>query len=202
MTRSIDDHKQLLRDHLREIRAEAAARDPDSAEKLAERFPTRLLDRFGPIVAAYVAIGDELDPEPLVQRLRSLDAKIVLPRIESTGEMTFRLYQEGDILVRGPFGLQQPTSDATEARPGLVLAPLLGFDARGARLGYGKGHYDKTMAHLRADGPCFFAGLAFSAQQVDAIPTQPHDIPLDWVETPERSVPLFLARAARQEDAD
>ncbi len=200
MSKSIDQHKQLLRDHLREIRAEASARDPDAAEKLAERFPNKLIERFGSIVAAYVAIGDELDPAPLTQRLRKTGAQIVLPRIESTGEMTFRLHAENDMLVRGPFGLSQPTSDAPEARPTLVLAPLLGFDQRGSRLGYGKGHYDRAMALIRADGACFYTGLAFDAQQVDVLPTEAHDIPLDWLETPSKSVPLFLARAARSGD--
>ena len=199
MSKPNDEHKVLLRSHLREIRAEASARDPDASEKLAARFPMRLLDRFGPNVAVYKAIGEELDTLPLVERLRKAGAKILLPRVESDIEMTFRLHQKDDILVRGPFGLEQPASNAEEVRPGLVLAPLLGFDGRGARLGYGKGFYDRKLTELRASGPCFYVGLCFSAQQVDAIPTSRHDVPLDWVETPDASVPLFLARASRNE---
>ena len=201
MTNSIAEHKALLRDHLREIRAEAAARDPDAAEKLAERFPARLLDRFGPIVAAYIAIHDELDPSHLINRLRHMGAKIALPRIETNGEMTFRLHAGSDVLVSGPMGLMQPASAAPEASPSLVLAPLLGFDSRGARLGYGKGYYDKALSAIRANSRCFYVGLSYAAQQVDAVPSERHDIPLDWVETPDHSVPLFLARAAKQSEA-
>lgn len=201
MTQSLDDHKQLLRSHMREIRAECDARDPDAADKLAARFPMRLLERFGPVVAGYCAINEELDPAPLLTRLRRKGAKIALPRMEASGAMSFRLHGEKDVLVRGPFGLMQPGSTAIEAQPGLVLAPLLAFDARGARLGYGKGCYDRALAAIREDGSCFYVGLAHAAQQVDVVPNDRRDVPLDWVETPENSVPLFLARAARQSDA-
>ncbi|MBB34358.1 MAG: 5-formyltetrahydrofolate cyclo-ligase [Hirschia sp.] len=199
LTQSAEDHKQLLRSHMREIRAEADARDPDSAEKLAERFPAKLLERFGPVVAGYIAINDELDPAPLLARLKDMGAVIALPRIEADGAMTFRIHGTSDKLVSGPFNLQQPSSTAVPVQPSLVLAPLLAFDSRGTRLGYGKGHYDRAMADIRKDGRCFYVGLAHAAQQVDAVPSERHDIPLDWVETPDNSVPLFLARAARQE---
>ncbi|MEM6626294.1 MAG: 5-formyltetrahydrofolate cyclo-ligase [Pseudomonadota bacterium] len=189
-------HKDILRGHMKEIRAEAAARDPDAADRLAERFPKKLFDRFGPVVAGYVAKGDELDPAPLLARLKSAGAKLALPRLEANGSMSFRAYVAASDLVDGPFGLQQPASDSLELHPTLVLAPLLAFDARGVRLGYGKGHYDRTIAALRAEGRVFFTGLAYAQQQVDAVPSEPHDIPLDWVETPMNSVPLFLARAA------
>ena len=201
LTQSLDDHKALLRDHMREIRAEAAARDPDAAEKLAARFPQKLFERFGSIVSGYVAINDELDPAPLLERLRGLGAQIALPHMETSGTMSFRLHGPEDKLVSGPFGAKQPAASAIEVRPTLVLGPLLAFDGRGVRLGYGKGCYDRALADIRADGNCFYAGLAYSAQQVDAVPSDRHDIPLDWVETPDASVPLFLARAARRSES-
>jgi hypothetical protein len=80
-------------------------------------------------------------------------------------------------------------------RPNLVLAPLLAFDARGRRLGYGKGHYDRAVTQLRATGRVFYLGLAYAQQQVDAVPVASHDLLLDWVETPLNSIPLFLGRA-------
>lgn len=195
LTGSLSQQKQQLRAQMKDIRAEAAARDPDAAERLAKRFPMRLLERFGPVVAGYRAIGDELDPLPLLNRLQKEGATILLPRVETNGDMSFRIYAGPDELVQGPFGLLQPGSDAEIVRPGLVLAPMLAFDARGVRLGYGKGHYDRAIKALREDGPCFFTGLAYTQQQVDSLPSEPHDIALDWAETPHNSVPLFLARA-------
>lgn len=190
----IVEQKAILRGHMREIRAEAAARDPDAAERLAARFHTKLFDRYGPVVAGTVAIKDEIDAAPLLQRLKSLGARIVLPRVESDGEMTFRDASEAT-LEKGPFGLTQPSDRAEILRPNLVLAPLLAFDLRGRRLGYGKGHYDRAIAKLRATGRVFYLGLAYAQQQVDAVPVERHDLLLDWVETPLNSVPLFLGQA-------
>ena len=190
----IAEQKAILRGHMKEIRSEAAARDPDAAEKLAGRFPIKLFDRYGPVVAGYLAIREELDPAPLLARLASKGARIVLPRVESDGAMTFRDASQGK-LEKGPFGLTQPSASAEIVRPNLVLTPLLAFDARGRRLGYGKGHYDKAMSALRSTGRVFYLGLAYAQQQVDAVPIDRHDVLLDWVETPLNSVPLFLGRA-------
>jgi 5-formyltetrahydrofolate cyclo-ligase len=191
---ALDEQKAILRSHMRELRAEAAARDPDAGEKLAARFPMKLFERYGPMVAGYVAIRDELDPAALMTRLEAAGARLALPRLEPDGAMTFRL-ADAERLEAGRFGLLQPTAEAAIVRPGLVLAPLLAVDSRGVRLGYGKGHYDRAIAALRAAGPVFYLGLAFSRQLVDVVPAERHDIPLDWVETPERSLPLFLGRA-------
>jgi 5-formyltetrahydrofolate cyclo-ligase len=190
----IAEQKAILRGHMKEIRAEAAARDPDASEKLATRFPLKLFERYGPVVSGYLAIGEELDPAPLLARLAGQGARIVLPRVESDGAMTFRDANHVT-LEKGPFGLTQPSATTEIVRPNLVLTPLLAFDARGRRLGYGKGHYDRAIAALRSSGRVFYLGLAYAQQQVDVIPIDRHDLLLDWVETPLNSVPLFLGRA-------
>jgi len=190
----IAEQKAILRGHMQEIRAEAAARDPDAADKLATRFPIKLFERYGPVVAGTLAIGDELDAAPLLARLAGKGARIVLPRVEASGTMTFRDAAPAT-LEKGPFGLTQPSERAEIVRPNLVLAPLLAFDARGRRLGYGKGHYDRAVTLLRATGRVFYLGLSYAQQQVDAVPVEAHDLLLDWVETPLNSVPLFLGRA-------
>lgn len=190
----IAEQKAILRGHMREIRTEAAARDPDAAERLAARFPLKLFERYGPVVSGYLAIGEELDPAPLLARLAAQGARIVLPRVEADGAMTFRDATRVT-LEKGPFGLTQPNATAEIVRPNLVLAPLLAFDARGRRLGYGKGHYDRAVAALRSTGRVFYLGIGYAQQQVDVIPVDRHDLLLDWVETPLNSVPLFLGRA-------
>jgi len=190
----IIEQKAILRGHMQEIRAEAAARDPDAGARLAARFPVKLFERYGPVVAGTLAIRDELDAAPLLARLAGLGARIVLPRVEAHGEMTFRDSSEAT-LEKGPFGLTQPTDKPEIVRPNLVLAPLLAFDLRGRRLGYGKGHYDRAIARLRATGRVFYLGLAYAQQQVDAVPVERHDLLLDWVETPLNSIPLFLGQA-------
>jgi 5-formyltetrahydrofolate cyclo-ligase len=190
----IAEQKAILRGHMKEIRTEAAARDPDAAEKLASRFPIKLFERYGPVVAGYVAINDELDPAPLLARLAGHGGRVVLPRIESDGSMSFR-DAKGSKLETGPFGLTQPSAASEIVRPNLVLTPLLAFDGRGRRLGYGKGHYDRAISLLRSTGRVFYLGLAYAQQQADVVPIDKHDLLLDWVETPLNSVPLFLGRA-------
>ena len=190
----IAEQKAILRGHMLEIRAEAAARDPDAADKLASRFPVKLFERYGPVVAGTMAINDELDGGPLLARLAKQGARIVLPRVEPDGQMTFRDATRAT-LEKGPFGLTQPSATAEIVRPNLVLAPLLAFDLRGRRLGYGKGYYDRAITQLRATGRVFYLGLAYAQQQVDAVPVERHDLLLDWVETPLNSIPLFLGQA-------
>jgi 5-formyltetrahydrofolate cyclo-ligase len=190
----IAEQKTIMRGHMKEIRSEAAARDPDAADRLAARFPLKLFQRYGPVVSGYLAINDELDPAPLLARLAGQGARLVLPRIETDGAMSFRDASNAT-LENGPFGLTQPSSSAEIVRPNLVLAPLLAFDSRGRRLGYGKGHYDRAIASLRATGRVFYLGLAYAQQQADVVPIDRHDLLLDWVETPLNSVPLFLGRA-------
>ena len=178
---------------MRTIRAEAAARDPDAAERLAELFPMKLLERYGPVISGYVAINEELDPMPLMKRLADSGAELCLPRMTERG-ISWRLWSFGEPLERRPFGLSEPPEDAPEAEPTLILTPLLAFDAKGNRLGYGKGHYDSALAALRAEGRAFACALAYPAQQIDTVPSEPHEQPLDWAMTPIGSVPLFMMR--------
>ena len=188
--------KQHLRAAMKELRAELSARDPDAGETLADKFPMKLLERYGPMVSAYWPIGSEIDPLPLIRRLKNEGgADICLPRVEDDGRMTFRAWAPGNPLEDRPFGLQEPPTDTERVNPTLVLTPLLGFDRSGNRLGYGKGHYDRALEKLRAEGRVFVCGLAFFGQEVERIPAEPHDIPLDWVMTERGSIPLFMMRA-------
>lgn len=188
--------KAQLRGQLKELRAELAARDPDAGETLADKFPMKLLERYGPMVSAYWPIGSEVDPFPLIRRLKNEGhADICLPRVEDDGSMTFRAWAPGNALEDRPFGLSEPPASAEIVTPTLVLTPLLGFDRSGNRLGYGKGHYDRALQKLRAEGRVFVCGLAFFGQEVDEVPAEPHDIPLDWVMTERGSIPIFMMRA-------
>ncbi|MAI90627.1 5-formyltetrahydrofolate cyclo-ligase [Ponticaulis sp.] len=187
--------KTALRKTARELRKSLHEQMPEASEQIAANFPEKLLSRFGPVVAGYIAIGSEIDPAPLLNRLSDMGADIALPRVESETEMTFRFSGAHAPLEQGPFGLTQPDIDAPKAHPTLVITPLLGFDAAGNRLGYGKGHYDRALERIRKQGRAFVCGIAYSGQQLPFIPAEPTDIPLDWVVTEKGSIPLFLSRA-------
>ncbi len=196
--------KADLRRYMRELRHELAARNPDAAETLAGLFPMKLLERYGPTVAGYVPIGSEMDPRPLMTRLEKAGAQLCLPRIDDDRVgMSFRLWSGGEPLEDGAFGLKEPHDEAPVAVPTLVLTPLLAFDERGHRLGYGKGHYDRALDRLRERGPVFVCGVAYRRQLIDTVPSEPHDQVLDWAITEEGSVPLFMMRGLRtRDDAD
>ncbi|MFT3997574.1 MAG: 5-formyltetrahydrofolate cyclo-ligase [Asticcacaulis sp.] len=103
-------------------------------------------------------------------------------------KMIFRAYTPGALLVEGPFGTRQLGPDAPEVFPDLILTPLLAFDRGGGRLGYGGGFYDRALDYLRSvkrrnEKPPQVWGVAFSAQEVPCVPTEPHDQRLDAVLT-------------------
>lgn len=131
----------------------------------------------GAIIGGYLPVRDEIDPRPLMRALAT-GAEIALPRVEGD-TMRFLLMGEGDVIERGRFGLAEP-SGGTEVVPEVILVPLLAFARDGARLGYGKGYYDRWLA---AHPGCRTVGLAYAAQELDALPIEPHDQPLDAILT-------------------
>ena len=191
----MSEAKQSLRAEMKTLRDELSARDPDAGETLADKFPMKLIERYGPIVAVYLPIGSEIDPRPLMNRLTAAGAKLALPCVQGDGSMVYRAYTRGDMLEQRPFGLLEPNPEVPEVQPTLVLTPLLAFDRNGNRLGYGKGHYDRALTRLREQGRVFVCGLAFFGQEVEDVPAETHDVPLDWVMTERGSIPLFMMRA-------
>lgn len=198
----MSDDKTLLRAQMKELREELNARDPDAGETLADKFPMKLFERYGPTVAVYLPIGSEIDPRPLMTKLIDAGAELALPCIQADGSMVYRAYARGDMLEQRKFGLLEPNDEVPEVQPTLVLTPLLAFDRQGNRLGYGKGHYDRALTRLREHGRVFVCGLAFFGQEVDAVPAEPHDVPLDWVMTERGSIPLFMMRAMAENGPD
>lgn len=146
---------------------------------LAERIDARLGDAR--TVAAYLPIGTEIHTLPVIRRLINRDIAIALPHVTGRrGAMRFLRWAPGDDLPGGPMGLRQPVADAPELVPDLILTPLLAFDARLHRLGYGAGFYDRAFV----DHPyARRVGLAWSVQQVTAIADESWDVPLHAVAT-------------------
>lgn len=178
---SIIEEKMALRERLTELRAHAAARTPTAAEDLARAYTVSTIPS---VVAGTFPMRSELDPRPLMHRLEALGATLALPRTPRRGQpLTFHRWDAGTQLVTSRFGVTEPTEETPVVTPGLVLVPLLAFDRTGARLGYGGGFYDVTLAALRAAGPVFALGLAYAAQEVERVPTEPHDVRLDAVLT-------------------
>jgi len=118
-----------------------------------------------------------------LRRLAANGWTLALPVVTGAAPLIFRAWTFGAALIAGERGISQPAAGAI-LRPALLLVPLLAFDAHGRRLGYGGGHYDRTLEALRRDGTVTAIGLAFDAQEVAQIPAGPHDQRLDWILTP------------------
>jgi 5-formyltetrahydrofolate cyclo-ligase len=138
----------------------------------------------GTIVSGYSPIRGELDPVPLMRKLAERGAQLALPAVMARGKsLAFRAWSPSDRLMLGPLGIPEPSPAATELIPDIMLVPLAAFDRLGHRIGYGAGHYDFTLAHLRKVKPITAIGLAFAAQEIEAVPALSHDVALDYVLT-------------------
>lgn len=190
----IEEAKAALRNRARAARASLDHGErADAAVAAAQHFFNAVPLQAGDVVAAYWRIRDELDCQPILVKLMDSNQKVVLPVVVGPEQpLDLRVWEPGASLYESGFGTLAPSELAPRAEPDIVLMPLLGFDARGTRLGYGGGYYDRTLARLSKKPR--LVGLAFAAQELDRIPREPHDVPLDMIVT-EAGVRHFGAAA-------
>ena len=158
-------------------RKAAFAKGPgQAAEILAD-----LLAGFGAVpLSGYMAMRTEIDPLPA---MATYPGPVGVPVIQAKAQpLKFREWSPGCAMLPGEFGAQIPAEGAW-IEPEVLIVPLLAFDARGYRLGYGGGFYDRTLELLRAHRPTKAIGFAFAAQEVAEVPTEPTDQKLDAVVT-------------------
>jgi 5-formyltetrahydrofolate cyclo-ligase len=170
--------KLALRAHLRAERDRFAA---ENSEAIIA--PQPFLDRLkaGQIVATYFAIGSEADPTQLAATAAECGCTLALPYVvDRSAPIRFLAWQLGESLVAGPYGLRQPDPASPEVAPDVILTPLVGFDGRLNRLGQGAAHYDRAFARYEA---AWRIGVAWSIQEVPAIPADIWDVPLHAVIT-------------------
>jgi 5-formyltetrahydrofolate cyclo-ligase len=179
----LDAQKHELRGRARAIRnAISPEQRAADASRVADAGLPASLGTPG-ILAGYYPTTREFDPLPLLQRLAGEGWTLALPVVTGDVPLIFRRWFPGAPLTPGQRGMMEP--DGGEIlRPALLLVPLLAFDARGYRLGYGGGHYDRTLEALRRDGPAVALGLAFDEQEMAQLHVGPHDQRLDWILTP------------------
>lgn len=138
----------------------------------------------GTVVSGFMPIRSEADIRPLMFSMRERGARLCLPVVLDRETIIFRDLVRGAELVDTGFGTAGPGPEAEVLDPGLLLVPLSAFDAAGNRIGYGAGHYDRAIARLRAKGMTpRLVGIAFACQEVDVVPAEPHDVPLDAILT-------------------
>jgi len=144
---------------------------------------TALLAGFaGRPLAGYMPMRTEIDPLAAMTAAAAR-GPVGVPVIAAPGQpLRFRAWTPGCAMVEGPFRAMIPAA-GDWITPQILIVPLVAFDGRGGRLGYGGGYYDRTLQQLRAAGPVTAIGYAWAAQRDEALPLEPTDQPLDLMVT-------------------
>ena len=187
--------KKQLRAQLRRKRAEHAAALPAEVSALVfNRPPGPVLDLVpaGATIGLYRSDTGEAPSASYIRYFFERGYPIALPRVTTLDKpMVFRLhtdpYEESD-LEAGVWGLRQPRIDAPEVVPEVLFMPLIGFTAKGDRLGQGGGYYDRFLA---AHPQTIAIGMAWDVQEVAELPIELHDMRLSAIVTPTRVLGPF-----------
>lgn len=180
MTDNIAAAKQALRQSMLAARAaQPAAVRQQAADALQLSAPRLIEHAHGGVISGFTPFRDEIDTMPLLAALAAGGLRLAMPRVDGP-HLTFHAWQPGDALVKGRYGQPEPLAGTPLRKPDVMLVPLLAFDRRGHRIGYGGGFFDRVLADYR---PRCTIGLAYAMQQVAAVPVEPHDQPLDMILT-------------------
>ena len=187
---TLNPDKTAVRQRLRVLRRTLAAQSPQAALEAAARLPVPAFTAFK-VVSGYRPQGAEIDPEPLMRLLAEAGATLCLPvAAHRDSGLAFRAWKPGQGLIPDAFGIPSPPPSSPDVEPDLIITPLLAFDRNGGRLGQGGGHYDRTLANLRARKRVFVLGLGYAGQEVPTIPLEPHDQRMDAILTETGYIPV------------
>jgi len=176
--------KDTIRRESRSRRKTAATGNPDASEQAARVFLNAIAVGPEDMVALYRAIQSELDPAPLVDALLERGISICFPVVKADETpLEFRQADHETVFVAGAFGAAIPEDGSPVVVPSVVVAPLLAWDRKMFRLGYGGGFYDRTLEGLRAAGAVRAFGYAYAAQEMDEVPIEATDQKLDGIVT-------------------
>jgi 5-formyltetrahydrofolate cyclo-ligase len=188
---TVEDKRKTLRAELRARRKALGASDRIAAANGVSGTLDQLADYLVDTrIAGYWAIDGELPLHIVVANLNRRGQHYCLPRITGARQLSFVEWRSGADLEANRYGIPEPVCTESDliapADIDIVLLPLLGFDRRGSRIGYGGGYYDASFAFLRdreeATSP-LLVGIGYAAQEVEAIEVAEWDVRLDYVAT-------------------
>lgn len=191
-SRSLMSEKRKLRQQMQARRVQIPHTTAATASQaVARHFADHPILAFVDSFAGYASMRGEIDIMPVFEIMAKWKKTIALPCIRPDKNLLFREWSIGEPLVKSPIGNEEPLATNPAIIPALVLVPLLAFDGDGYRLGYGGGYYDRTIEAMRNfETPPLFIGVAYSAQEIDRVPSDDHDQPLDGILT-ELGVSMF-----------
>ena len=184
ISRAGDLKKSLRRQALARRDALDALWRVEASLDMAETVRDALAFEAGAIVSGFWPMRSEVDVRPAMFALREKGARLCLPAILDGATIVFRELVRGAPLVDMGFGTHGPGEEAEVLDPAIMLVPLAAFDARGHRIGYGGGYYDRAIARLAAKGLApRLIGVAFDCQEVERVPEEGHDVVIPEVLT-------------------
>jgi len=135
------------------------------------------------VVGGYAPLGSEISPLLATEEARAVGRIVAYPAFDHPAKPF--LFRAGDPLDAGPFGMMQPKRSTPVVEPDLILVPLIAIDAKGTRLGRGKGHYDRALARLKKSGAKLI-GVGWPLQKLtETIPADEWYVPLDGFASPD-----------------
>jgi len=160
----------------------------EAAISAAEHLVSQPLFQQSQHIGCYLSYHHELDPEPLIRQIWSLNKKCYLPQLTPEKSLQFACYEEGDPLFPNQYGILEPLKRAEQIRAeelDLVVVPLVAFDRAGHRLGMGGGYYDRTFGFLMNEErkKPKLIGYAYDIQRAEMLPVDEWDVMLDGVVT-------------------
>lgn len=178
----VRDWRKETRARLIERRLGISAQDRAAWSQRIDRALGAALEPYaGRLIGFYWPFRGEYDPRTLLSSMQDRGTRLALPVIVERGQpLVFREWSPGSLMTQGVWKIPMPESGAA-VFPDLLVVPLVGFDERGYRLGYGGGFYDRTIAAMPARPRTI--GVGFEFGRLETIYPQPHDIPLETIIT-------------------
>jgi 5-formyltetrahydrofolate cyclo-ligase len=182
------DKKKLLRDHARTVRASLSTKEIEEKSGLICRRLLEVLDGTDPLMV-YASKPLEVDTKVLIRNLISRGKTVIVPIIEKdTKTLRLSYLKDPEVLQESTFHVPEPVGCELPARASeikAVIIPMLAFDKKGNRLGYGAGYYDRFLSshpHLTR------IGIAFSCQEIEEIPADANDARMDMIVTDSSTI--------------
>ncbi len=188
--------KTLIRSQIREIRRGISLQASlDAGKLLRDQVCQNTAYQQAKNVACFLSFDGEISTQPLVEQILIDKKCCYLPKIKplKPNRLWFMPYRAKQVLVKNKLGIDEVDLNVNHAvrisQLDIIFSPLVAFDISGNRLGMGGGYYDATLAYLRNQPvkPLFY-GLAYAQQQVEHVPAQPWDYPLDGIFTQKQFI--------------
>ncbi len=134
------------------------------------------------IIGGYYPVNHEVDDLKILEEFSKKNIKISLPVIKKNFKMNFVECSLSSVFVINKYGIPEP-SEGKIVYPDILFVPLVAFDKKLNRLGYGAGFYDRIIEYLRKKKKIITIGLAFNFQEIYSLPVSRHDQKLDYIFT-------------------